>query len=303
MVACSQQESNSPVNQAASIETSRLPSVINNSFSEAKPTDIYEQYAWFNRKTAADLKQVKQHEQANRIYDDYREQTDELLEKINQAQSDLLEDYYADQWWQYDEAKQQTEPSSALLAKKQYLDKIGLQYIDVGEGMAEIIPKPNTEPDLFAQKVSSDYRAFIVQQDSQNNQLAFSNETILIPWIQLGERVAFWEKFVQDYPQSALLNEAKQQLAWYADAFLFGLDNMPIQTAAGLPEGEIRNEAQRFMDEVSHAWNVFTTQNPQSKITPLITQARQIAELPDEERLAAIRKFRQQYADLLAYRE
>lgn len=263
-------------------------------FNEAKPTDIYQQYAWLNRKTAAQLAQTTP-EQANKLYDAYRQESDEILQQINNKEIDLLQNYTADQYWTLNEASGIPTPTPIMQHKQNELAKVGLRLVDVGGGLAEIAAAKNTESLLFADKVSPDYRDFIQQQDIESNTLAEIDDAIVIPWADLGARVAFWEKFIKQYPQSPLAQEAQQRMQWNAAAFLFGTKNTPIEVAPLQPKGDIQEEVARNFDEINHAWTVFSRQYPQSPITALIPEAAKVTQLPLEARFDAIQTLRHQH--------
>ncbi|XXQ67291.1 hypothetical protein ACKLNO_06470 [Neisseriaceae bacterium B1] len=296
--ACFQQENTPAVPASAPTITAPTQLTIA-AFNEAKPADIYQQYAWLNRRAQAQLAHANV-AQANQLYDAYRVETDAVLQAINDQELPFLENYADDQYWLNDETASEPKPSPALVQKHQQLAQFGLRYVDIGEGMAEIAPVANTETQLFGGKVSPDYQAYIQQQDHENNQLADSDAAIVISWTELAARVAFWEKFVQDHPQSPFASDAQQRLMWYANAFLFGLDNTPVEDGSQFPKGEAQDEAKRIFDEINHAWNVFERQYPQSRITPLIAQARQIATLSADERINAMQQLRGQQIGLLA---
>lgn len=261
-------------------------------FDEPRPSDMYRQFAWLQRKTAAELAAAPNQAAGDRIYDAYRQQSNALLNQINEAQTDVLQDFYVGRLWTYDEKKQELLPTDELKQKQAHLAQVGLRYADVGEGMAEIMPQGGLVPQLFADKVSPDYQAYIRQQDFENQNLATADAALVIPWTEIGERVAFWENFIAQYPQSAWHHEAKQLFAFYSSAFLFGLDNTPVIDPKPFKQGDVKDELLRGYEEINHAWQVFVRQYPQSRVSAWVPQAQQIAALPDEARLAAIRQWR-----------
>lgn len=291
LVACSNESKHNP--SETNNTASPTASVSLATFNEPEPTDWYEKYAWLNRQAQAQLQQADA-AQANRLYDQYRNQTDAVLQAINEQEATFLENYADDANWQNDETASQPQATAQLLAKQQQLAQFGLRYVEIGAGMAEIAPLSDTETKLFADKVSPDYRAFITQEEHENKQLADTDNAIVISWAELGKRVAFWEQFVQQQPTSPLTEEAKQRLTWYTDAFLFGLANTPVQDGSQLPEGATQDEAKRIYDEMQYAWQIFERQYPHSPITPHLAHARTIAALSDDEREVAIETWRTQ---------
>lgn len=303
LAACSQQETaptapSSAPSQAVPAQASPVQAASIAAFNEPKPTDIYQQYAWLNRRAQAQLANANA-AQANQLYDAYRIDSDAILQAINDQELSFLENYTDDQYWQNDAKASEPQPTAAMLQKQQHLAQFGLRYVDVGEGMAEIAPLAKTETQLFADKVSPDYQMYILQQDHENNQLAASDAAIVISWAELGTRVAFWESFIQTYPQSPLISEAKSRFVWYSNAFFFGLDNTPVADGLQLEKGATQDEAIRIFDEINHAWTVFERQHPQSRITALLPKVRQIATLSEEDRITAIQQLRQQSPNIL----
>lgn len=190
-----------------------------------------------------DLNQASR-EDGNRIYEDYRKAAEIEVGKLNDLQGDFLANYYN----YYEDKKKDFVFPTPLNLQVNAVKEGGLEYWEVGEGYAEIRFKANHYYNLFKGKVTEDYEYYLKTEAKEESVLAFADAAVIISLEELGERVLSWEKFMHDYPASALLSKATNNYQWYGWVYLFGLDNTStIEFSDGTMYEENRKEFKRFI--------------------------------------------------------
>ena len=192
-----------------------------------------------------------------------------------------------------------------MVAWKQYLKSfasffelsiapsVGLVFFDEGEGIVSIRQQPDYFKNLFAGKVTPDVAEFIDLNANDDKKPVENDAAIIVPWAELGDRAFAWESFIKKYPDSAYAKEAKEQFQHYADSFLFGMDNTPVEASTN---PDLKDVAQEYQ-KIEKTWSDFAKAHPNSSLTPLFDEARQIAKMEQnngQNRYDTITKFRKE---------
>ncbi|NUG21426.1 hypothetical protein HUN15_01340 [Acinetobacter lactucae] len=119
-----------------------------------------------------------------------------------------------------------------LSARDQYLiQHEGQAYIELlyqGEGMFTYRRQPNYLVDVFAKALPTDQKEFLMRMAKDNKEIFYDDGALAISWKELTERALFWEKFIQKYPKSYFISDAKLLFNEYRYFIFFGLDNTPV---------------------------------------------------------------------------
>jgi hypothetical protein len=110
---------------------------------------------------------------------------------------------------------------------KSSLDNNGLR-LSITEGSYYIDEKPDFLINNFKSYVSSGVYEFMNIRSQELQQGFSENAKLLITFPQLGDRIVTWQNYLNKYPSSPLLAEAKFSFHLYLNTFLTGLDNSPI---------------------------------------------------------------------------
>jgi len=110
-----------------------------------------------------------------------------------------------------------------LSPRDQYLlQHEGQAYIELlyqGEGMFTYRRQPN---------YLVDQKEFLTRMAKDNQNIFYNDGALAISWKELTERALFWEKFIQKYPKSHFISDAKLLFNEYRYFIFFGLDNTPV---------------------------------------------------------------------------
>ncbi|MFD2907677.1 hypothetical protein ACFSX9_02910 [Flavobacterium ardleyense] len=161
---------------------------------------------------------------ANNIkYENYKTNRKRLEEELFGILSPLIEKYI--NLFHESNSKAVVPKDFKLINKK--LKSVDIETWYIGEGITELRTVPSHYYKLFKNIVSVDYKDFIKQETVEEESLYSSDGGIVVSFEEVGNRVAFWEKFISKYPSSSLLSNAKERYLNYLSDFLFGLDNTP----------------------------------------------------------------------------
>lgn len=156
-------------------------------------------------------------DEANKLYQDFYKNVKTILTELNNIEVKTLETYY-------DET-----PNSKLNIKNLFhiIRKYALYLKEVGEGFVEIETKPDYFYKIFKNFTTKDYEVYLNQKAIENETIYAQDAGLVISFKDLGERIIFWENFLNEYPDSTLKNEVFEDYKYYQDNFLFGMDNTP----------------------------------------------------------------------------
>ncbi|VXC24666.1 conserved hypothetical protein [Flavobacterium sp. 9AF] len=182
-------------------------------------------------------------EEADKLYEEYFEENQSILNKINENESNLLENFYS-------------EDENAIKVKNliDKLDEHDLRIEELGEGYVEISPKPDFYYKIFKNQVSDDYKSYLYIISEENKELYSADAGLAISFKDLGDRIIAWENFMSQFPNSTLLQSVKEVYKSYQWDYLLGLDNTPTTEKYSDKEDiyiyeENLNEFNRFLKE------------------------------------------------------
>lgn len=110
---------------------------------------------------------------------------------------------------------------------KTNLDNNGLR-LSITEGSYYIDEKPDYLINNFKSYVSPGVNEFLKIRSSELIEGFSEDAALLIPFRELGGRIITWQNYINKYPSTPLLAEAKFSYHLYLNTFLSGLDNSPI---------------------------------------------------------------------------
>jgi hypothetical protein len=210
--------------------------------------------------------------QGNEIYEEYLENMENRIKNFNELEADFLAIYTN----YYEHEKDQYIFPDSLQQNVDLLKNTELEFWEIGEGFVEIRYKPYHYYNMFKGKVTEDYEYFLKNEAKENTVLYSADAGILISPKDLGDRVVTWEKFINQYPKSPLLETATKLYQEYCYDYLMGMENTrTVDYTEGNLEPENNSEYKRFMNK-----------NPNSRTTKIIKAfLTQVAANPDYEAL------------------
>ncbi|MDS7932717.1 hypothetical protein RMB03_11945 [Acinetobacter sp. V91_7] len=138
--------------------------------------------------------------------------------------------------------QKQRDPKKVIQSQKKLFDQLsprdqyllqhnGEAYIDLlyqGEGMFTYRRQPNYLVDVFSKALTTDQKEFLTRMAKDNQDIFYNDGALAVSWKELTERALFWEKFIQKYPKSHFIGDAKLLFNEYRYFIFFGLDNTPV---------------------------------------------------------------------------
>ncbi len=174
-------------------------------------------------------------EAANQLYEASQEETYALLNQLDSLEENVLVKYVE----YYDQKTEKIVLPDSVKPTQQLLDKAGLEFWEIGEGMTEIRPKPRYFLEIFENYVTPDYREFLKINAKEDEKLYSADAGLVISFEELGDRILTWENFLRQYPNSKLMEKAKTIYKSYQHTYLIGMVNTPVvdeQTGKIYPE-------------------------------------------------------------------
>ncbi|MGB9037819.1 MAG: hypothetical protein WCC23_04795 [Acinetobacter calcoaceticus] len=138
--------------------------------------------------------------------------------------------------------QKQRDPKKVIQSQKKLFDQLsprdqyllqhnGQAYIDLlyqGEGMFTYRRQPSYLVDVFSKALTADQKEFLTRMAKDNQDIFYNDGALAVSWKELTERALFWEKFIQKYPKSHFIGDAKLLFNEYRYFIFFGLDNTPV---------------------------------------------------------------------------
>lgn len=217
--------------------------------SENKTEDYIKALQWYRTKIDQEIA-GNTPEQNNKVYDDYVKIREKYTDCFNDSQTEILDKYI--DYHTVEPGNQQLPDNIKKMAAE--LDKVGLEFREMGEGLTEIHSLPGYYESVFKNKVTPDYGAYISQMAKDNKENYAVDGGLLISWEELGERLIIWENFINKYPKSSLIKKAKDNYHNYLLDYLLGMDSDRIYDSE---EGKI-------YDDKREAYNMLIKKYPNS---------------------------------------
>ncbi|WP_276877885.1 hypothetical protein [Chryseobacterium joostei] len=199
-----------------------------------KTEDYITALQWYRTKIDKEIA-ANSPEQNDKVYEDYVKIRNKYTSCLNDLHIDIL-DKYVDYHTRDADTYNLPENVKKIAAE---LNKAGLEFRVMGEGLTEIHSLPEYYVSVFKNKVTPDYDAYISQIAKDNKENYAVNGGLLITWEELGDRLIVWENFMNKYPKSPLIKVVKQDYHNYLLDYLLGMDSDRIYDSE---EGKIYDD-------------------------------------------------------------
>ena len=210
---------------------------------------ILEEFKMIKEETSEVLKNSTQ-EEANKMYKDYLEDNNKILEKINENDYTMLD------WVFYNE---EGYPDKEMIKKQnEYLNNYGLEVVEIEEGFM-LTEKKDFYYNIFKNYVSDDYREFLKLDSEDIDYLGYIDSVYEHPEI-LENGLISWENFLKKYPDSEVKSQANSIYSDYQYDYINPLLSDSIKEA--LKNGKT--------NEVLKQYNNFIKKYPNSPTTEII---------------------------------
>ncbi|RKE81755.1 MULTISPECIES: hypothetical protein [unclassified Chryseobacterium] len=190
--------------------------------SANKTEDYITSLQWYRTKIEKEMAGNRP-EQNDQVYEDYLKIRGKYTECLMSLHTGVLDKYV--NYYNYEKDQYNFPDNVKKIASE--LNKAGLEFREVGEGMTEIWTIPGYYSSLFKNKLTPDYEAYVSQTDKESETNYAADAGLIISWEQLGNRLIFWENFMNKYPESKLIKTVKQDYNYYLSDYLLGMDNTP----------------------------------------------------------------------------
>lgn len=168
------------------------------------------------------------------------------------------------------EKLEQNESDSETAAFELFLKSFGIGLF-MTEGTFYLDVKPDYFVSIFNGKVSKGLDAYLNLR-AQELKEGFSEDAgLLVSFEQLYERVQKWETFINEYPNSIMIDDAKSYFETYLETLLTGMDNSRVFDDSENPkllpeikslyEAIIGSNANRKSTEIIKGYYIILTQN------------------------------------------
>ncbi len=119
---------------------------------------------------------------------------------------------------------------SNISSRNQYLVRLiekdaDVSLLYIGEGIFIFHHNFQQMADLFTPYLPKDQQTFIERMAMDNQDIFWNDAAIAVPFEEVISRAIFWENYIQQYPKSYFIKDAKVLFALYRHAIFFGSDN------------------------------------------------------------------------------
>ncbi len=179
-------------------------------YARSKP--VADAIVKLREETASRLKTMSPAE-ADACYKTYRDRQEQNVEKLFDINAGWMGVY--GEW-----------AGSSNVVSKLFRDT-GLKIWGIGEGYNELKFRNYHYWNLFGPYLSPALRNFLKIIEDESVKLYSADAGICLTWDEVGERVVRWEKYIDKYPDSAPIDQARENYIFYLRDYLFGEDNTP----------------------------------------------------------------------------
>ncbi|MES1965708.1 hypothetical protein M0N77_10305 [Psychrobacter sp. AH5] len=103
--------------------------------------------------------------------------------------------------------------------------KADVSILYVGEGIFVFHHDLQQMADIFTPYLPKDQQAFIERMAKDNQDIFWNDAAIAVPFDEVIARAQFWQDYIQRYPESHFIKDAKFLLTLYRHALFFGSNN------------------------------------------------------------------------------
>ena len=201
-----------------------------------------------NKKSVIERLKTSNKEEADKIYNEYLETNQLILENINTEHLDFLNNIY-------------NKDSEYYFTKKdwktanKFLNNYDLEIFDLAETEVSIIEVPNYYYNIFKDYVTDDYREYLEITSKENEELYYTDGSILVSYNKIADGLLTWENFLKKYPNSDLAEKANEECNTYRRIYILGSYNSPTREGGWenselfyIPENNLK-EFNRFIEK------------------------------------------------------
>ena len=210
---------------------------------------LFEEFKMIKEETSEVLKNSSQ-EEANKIYKNYLEDNNKILEKINENDYTMLDNTFYIGEGDIDKEK--------LNKQNKFLDSYGLEVTQIEDGFM-LTEKKDFYYNIFKNYVSDDYKEFLKLRSEDIDYFEDSNSFDKYLEI-IADKIVAWEKFLEKYPDSKLKRKAQNMSYTYRAGYIFRLTSS--ETRESLMNGKANDAVKEF--------NRFIKKYPNSPTTEII---------------------------------
>ena len=201
-----------------------------------------------NKKSVIERLKTSNKEEADKIYNEYLETNQLIMTNINEDHSELLNNIYnKDSEYYFTEKDWKTA--------NKFLNNYDLEIFDLAETEVRIIEVPNYYYNIFKDYVTDDYREYLEITSKENEEPYNTDESILVFYDKIADRLLTWENFLKKYPNSDLAEIANEKCNIYRRIYILGSDNSPTREGGWenselfyIPENNLK-EFNRFIEK------------------------------------------------------
>ena len=201
-----------------------------------------------NKKSVIERLKTSNKEEADKIYNEYLETNQLILENINTEHLDFLNNIYnKDSKYYFTEKDWKTA--------NKFLNNYDLEIFDLAETEVSIIEVPNYYYNIFKDYVTDDYREYLEITSKENEELYYTDGSILVSYNKIADGLLTWENFLKKYPNSDLAEKANEECNTYRRIYILGSYNSPTREGGWenselfyIPENNLK-EFNRFIEK------------------------------------------------------
>ena len=201
-----------------------------------------------NKKSIIERLKTSNKEEADKIYNEYLETNQLIIENINTEHLDFLNNIYnKDSEYYFTEKDWKTA--------NKFLNNYDLEIFDLAETEVSIIEVPNYYYNIFKDYVTDDYREYLEITSKENEELYYTDGSILVSYNKIADGLLTWENFLKKYPNSDLAEKANEECNTYRRIYILGSYNSPTREGGWenselfyIPENNLK-EFNRFIEK------------------------------------------------------
>ena len=201
-----------------------------------------------NKKSVIERLKTSNPEEADKIYNDYLKISQLIIENINTEHLDFLNNIYnEDSEYYFTERDWKTA--------NKFLNNYDLEIFDLAETEVSIIEVPNYYYNIFKDYVTDDYREYLEITSKENEELYYTDGSILVSYDKIADGLLTWENFLKKYPNSDLAEKANEECNTYRRIYILGSYNSPTREGGWenselfyIPENNLK-EFNRFIEK------------------------------------------------------
>ena len=194
---------------------------------------LFEEFKMIKEEISEVLKNSTQ-EEANKMYKDYLEDNNKILEKMNENDYIMLDNAFYIGEGDIDKEK--------LNKQNKYLDSYGLEVTQIEDGFM-LTEKKDFYYNIFKNYVSDDYKEFLKLRSEDIDYFEDSNSFDKYLEI-IADKIVAWEKFLEKYPDSKLKRKAQNMSYTYRAGYIFRLTSS--ETRESLMNGKANDAVKEF---------------------------------------------------------